>query len=245
MNWFEDIKFWKLFYEWMFPKELFDEAIIQVDKIQQLTKIDSGNLLDLCCGPGRFSIPFSKSGFKVTAVDLTTFLLDKAKEYSIEQNTKIDFIMANMLEYKKENCFDLIISMYSSFGYFPDRNDDQKVLVNMYESLKKGGKVLIDLRGKEIDDRSFENTKSYILENGDIVVQINNKNNNSRLIESKWIYIKGRVAEHFELILNLYSADEIKRLLLKTGFNKVECYGDLSGSNYDSNATRLVVIAEK
>ncbi len=52
MNWFENEELWTLFYEWMFPSDSFSEAVKQVDQIKKLLGIESGNILDLCCGPG-------------------------------------------------------------------------------------------------------------------------------------------------------------------------------------------------
>ena len=69
MNWFSNSDFWSQFYEWMFTGESFDQARQQVEDIVNLTGISSGKVLDLCCGPGRHSVPFSKSGFEVTGVD--------------------------------------------------------------------------------------------------------------------------------------------------------------------------------
>ncbi len=41
----------------------------------------SSNILDLCCGYGRLTIPLVVSGFKVTGVDIQPFLLIKAMKF--------------------------------------------------------------------------------------------------------------------------------------------------------------------
>ncbi len=80
MEWFADEDFWSVFYEWMFPSHSFAEAIREVEALVRLLGIDSGSVLDLCCGPGRHSVALAKRGFEVTGVDLQPALIAKARE---------------------------------------------------------------------------------------------------------------------------------------------------------------------
>jgi hypothetical protein len=43
----------------------------------------------------------------------------------------------------------------------------------------------------------------------------------------------------------LYSAAELSTLLTKVGFSNIQIYGDYEGSEYDHQAKRLVVMAQK
>ena len=170
MDWFDDEKFWSLFYDWMFPKESFVEAQEQVQDIIRLTNIDKGDLLDLCCGPGRHSIPFAEHGFCVTGVDLQSTLLEKARSYALNKNLSVDYVEENMLTFKKADSYDLIVSMYSSFGYFNNPSDDVKVLENVYLSLRTGGKFVLDVRGKEIHAMANVTSFSQKMPNGDYIL---------------------------------------------------------------------------
>ena len=98
MGWFDDGTFWSLFYEWMFPKESFHQAEEQIDDILKITGVKSGAILDLCCGPGRHSVPLAQKGFQVTGVDLQSSLIGKAQEYSTNEGTNVEFIKENMLK---------------------------------------------------------------------------------------------------------------------------------------------------
>jgi ubiquinone/menaquinone biosynthesis C-methylase UbiE len=44
-----------------------------------LTGVRGGQVLDLCCGPGRHAVALAKRGFAVTAVDRTRVLLKHAR----------------------------------------------------------------------------------------------------------------------------------------------------------------------
>lgn len=245
MSWFENEKFWSFFYEWMFPEESFAQAKVQTEDILTLSGVDKGTVLDLCCGPGRYSIPLGQKGFTVTGVDLQPMLLKKALDYSNTENLNIKFIQEDMLTFRRENFFDLVISMFSSFGYFTNPEDNFKVLENAFYSLKKGGKILIDVRGKEIHAMANITDFSTTMSNGDRIFQRTEVNDDWTSTESEWVYIQGDKAHTFKLELNLYSGAELRELLYQAGFSDVNVYGDLKGSPYNQNAKRLVVLAQK
>ena len=79
-EWFENESFWKETYDFLFPEKLFTETNEQVESILKLVGFNGSSILDLCCGPGRCSIALAKKGFSVTGVDLSQFLLDKARK---------------------------------------------------------------------------------------------------------------------------------------------------------------------
>jgi hypothetical protein len=61
MHWYEDEDFWREMYPYMFPAEKFSAAEEQVSQILSLSALESGPILDLCCGPGRHATEFGLS----------------------------------------------------------------------------------------------------------------------------------------------------------------------------------------
>jgi SAM-dependent methyltransferase len=245
MSWFNDEHFWSLFYEWMFPEESFHQAEDQVDDIIKITGVKSGAVLDLCCGPGRHSVPFVKKGFQVTGVDLQPILMKKAREYSINENVNVEYIEEDMLTFKRFDSFDLVISMFSSFGYFRDSEDDFRVLENVFDSMKPGGKLLMDVRGKEIHAMKNVRSFSHEMPNGDLIFHRTEVNEDWTRSHADWIYVHDDEAHRFEMSVNLYCGSELRALIQKAGFSGVQVYGDLKGGPYNQNAKRLVIVAEK
>ena len=244
-NWFSDQEFWSLFYDWMFPAKSFVQAVEQVDDLIRLTDCPQGRVLDLCCGPGRHSVPLAKRGFEVTAVDLQAELLDKARDYAARERVTVEFSQADMRHFQRADTFDLVISMFSSFGYFSNPEDDQGVLENIWHSLKMGGRILLDVRGKEIHAMDHADTYSYEMPNGDLIVHRTRINDGWTSTRTTWIYLEGERAHTFEVVYNLYSGAELRSLLRNTGFDNVAIYGNLKGIPYNNKATRLIVVAEK
>jgi len=149
-KWFEDGNFWVTTFPLMFSKARLENSANEVEKLITMLDIAPGsNILDLCCGVGRLSIEFAKHNFSVTGVDITKAYLNIAKK-NAGKTSKIKFIQSDMRAFSKPNSFDVIVNMFTSFGYFEDPKDDIKVLKNCFISLKPGGKIIIELLGKEI-----------------------------------------------------------------------------------------------
>lgn len=244
-EWFEKESFWRELYPYMFAKNRFETAKADIEKIFALTGFKGGAILDLCCGPGRHAVPLAKMGYKVTGVDLTKFLLDKAKKRAQEQNVEIEWVQKDMREFRREGAFDLIINMFTSFGYFDDRRDDIKVLENMHFNLKKGGAVIIQMLGKEWTAKNLQPTTSEQYPDGTILVERHEIFDDWSSIRNEWIIIKDGKAKSFKFHHRFYSGQELKDRLYHAGFTKVKLFGNLDGIEYGPNATHLVALCWK
>ena len=118
MEWFEDESFWIATYPFLFSETRFEAAEQHLDDILDLVGMDSGSVLDLCCGPGRIAIPLAQRGFRVTAVDRSPFLLEKGMERAAHENLNIEWVEKDMREFERPAAFDLVLNLNTSFGYF-------------------------------------------------------------------------------------------------------------------------------
>jgi len=244
-EWFADENFWRDLYLFMFPDRAFAVAEEQVEKILQLAGIKSGAALDLCCGPGRHIIPLGKRGFQVTGVDRTSFLLEKAQIRAKEESLAIELVLSDMREFSRPQAFDLIINIFTSFGYFEDSNDDLRVLQVVYENLKYGGTFVMDMISKEWLAANYQSVIATKLENGALLVQQNEITDDWTLVKNKWFLLQGLDLRVFNFFDRIYSGQELKLLLSAAGFRNVRLYGDLDGNPYDVHVKRLIAVARK
>jgi SAM-dependent methyltransferase len=244
-TWSDDDAYWIASYPFFFSESRFAEAIADIPKLTRLSGRTAGTVLDLCCGPGRYSIPFAKSGFAVTAVDRTRFLLEKAKAYGAAERVNIEWVQDDMRHFVRPNAFRLAISMFTSFGYFDDIDENRSVLQNIHTSLEENGVLLMDVMGKEILARTFQSTGSFSLPNGDLFVDRREIIDDWSRIRTQYIAITNGQTQSFRVTLWLFSARELKELLSTAGFSSVTIYGDLDGAAYGPNAKRLVAVATK
>lgn len=243
--WHEDDLFWETFAPGLFTRERWDAVPEEVDQIQNLLGISPGDsVLDLCCGPGRHSLELARRGFSVTGVDRTRLYLESAQRQAREEGLPLELLQEDMRRFRRDGAFDAALSLFTSFGYFSEQKDDEQVLQNLFSSLKPGGRLLIDLMGKEVNARTFRERDWHERE-GILFLEERKVSQDWGWLDNRWITIKGMERKEFRLALRLYSATELRQILLDSGFPSVRVFGDLAGSPYDHKAKRLVVIAHK
>lgn len=244
-DWFENESFWKAMYNSMFSEERFLQAPEEVTQFLSLVNLNGSSVLDLCCGPGRHSIALAKKGYRVTAVDLSPFLLGKAKRTAKSENIDVEWIREDMRKFSRPGAFDLIINLFTSFGYFEEEKDNEAVLSLMYRNLKEGGMVVMDTIAKEILARMYQPIQSTELPDGSIMVRRVKISDDWSRCRNQWLLIKDGKADSYSFSHTIYSGMELKTLLLNAGFRDVKLYGSLGGDAYDPQAARLIAVAVK
>lgn len=244
-NWYEDEAFWETWAPFMFSKERWQVTPEEVDNLINLLDIEpNAKVLDLCCGPGRHSLEFARRGFSVTGVDRTKKYLEDARKSAEKEGLKVEFVQKDMREFRKPRTFDLAINLLTSFGFFEDRRDDEKVAKNIFASLKDGGAFVIEIMGKEILARIFRERDWQEVE-GAIMLEERKVSRDWSWMENRWILLKDGKTQEFRFSLRPYSAAELAALLSDCGFDTIRAYGDLAGAPYDHKAKRLVITAQK
>ena len=246
LEWFDDDSFWIDQYAVMFSDQRFTEAADQAGKLIKLVNPQGREVLDLGCGPGRFAIPLAQKGFRVTGVDRTAFLLEKARMRAEAIRVEIGWVQQDMREFIRPEAFDLIVSMFTSFGYFADRRDDLTVLRNMLRNLKPGGVCIIDVNGKEGAARTLQPTTAEVRQDGAIVVKRCHVVDDWTRVRNEVIVIReGQPRRTFNFDVTLYSGQELRDRLESVGFGDVKLYGDLSGGEYGLDAERLIAVGRR
>ena len=241
--WHEDDAFWHTFAPGMFTPETWEAAPEQVDRMETLLGVEPGaRVLDLCCGPGRHSLELARRGYVVTGVDRTAEYLRRARRKARREGLSVEFVKADMREFVRPGAFDAVANMFSAFGYFRDPEDDARVLRNVGESLRPGGRLLIDVVGKEVLARIFL-PRNWDEQDGVLYLQERQVTEDWSWIENRWIAIDATGRHETQVSHRVYSAVELRRLLVECGFAEVRVFGDLAGAPYDHKATRLVALA--
>jgi SAM-dependent methyltransferase len=244
-EWFDDESFWQDMYPFMFPERRFINTPEQIDKVLTLTNPSGTAALDLCCGPGRCSIALAQRGYSVTGVDTTKYLLDKARAKARTAKVKIKWVQKDMRDFIRKDSFDLVLSMFTSFGYFDDKQEDIQVLDNILASLKPGGFFLIDVMGKERLANILQPTISEVLPDGTKLIQRHEIFDNWSRIRNEWILIRKGKAKSFTFHHTIYSGQELKDRMQQVGFSDVTLYGNLDGDEYGTEAQRLIAVGRK
>ena len=245
MPWHEDETFWKETLPILFPDSRVQEAKEEVEQVLALADIPTGaSVLDLCCGIGRHALELARRGFQITGVDRTQGYLELAAAAAKGEDLSIELVCEDMRTFCRPESFHGVINLFTSFGYFEDPQDDQKVVDNIYASLSPGGVLIMQLMSKEVLARIFR-PRDWHEQDGLLVLEQRKVRQSWSWIESRWTLISGRRRVDLDLSHRLYSAAELSSLLQGCGFRKVVAHGDFKGASYDEKADRLVVVARK
>ncbi|MDR1747795.1 MAG: class I SAM-dependent methyltransferase [Spirochaetaceae bacterium] len=244
LSWFEKESFWTRFAPVMFDSQRWAEAPAIAEAVCKIAGLGAGSsVLDAGCGPGRISVELAKLGPDVTGVDLIQPYLDAAAETAAAEGVELKLIRADLREFRADKPFDAVINMYTSFGYCDSIEEDMQILRSLRECVKPGGWFIMEALGREIAVRDF--TEGEWFTRGELTVLTEFSVAGAwEGLRNRWIIIDeaGERTEH-EFVQRLYSAVELKRLLLAAGFSSAEVYGDFDFSPYNEKARTMVLIA--
>jgi len=244
-SWYEKDNFWQTIAPILFTSKRISDANEEVEQFISLLNLQPGlRVCDLCCGVGRHSLELARRGFRVTAVDRTKLYLETAKEKAENEGLDIKFLQEDVRSFFRPNSFEVVINLYTSFGYFEDPEDNRNTLKNIYKSLKNDGKLLLELIGKEVLARIFRE-RDWREEEDMLILEERKPSKDWGTIENRWIIFKDGKKYEYSFSHKLYSAVELSNLLQECGFKRVDVYGDFGGSPYDHQAKRLVLVACK
>ena len=204
-----------------------------------------GRVLDLCCGFGRHALAFRELGVDVYGVDLSADLLRDSHELRGEVSIAGRLVRgdARALPFV-EGCFDGLVNLFNSFGYFGVRGD-REVLRQVVRVLRPGAPCLFDLM---LPARIRE----------DLVPESRRETDAGLLIERRSLEEEGRrvvkrvslQAPSGDLLewredVRLYEPDEFAALLVNAGLEITGRFGGLAGEAFDEGAVRQVVLARR
>lgn len=245
-TWWDDDRFWELSAPVIFTEARMRGAAGDVEGVVRTVEPPAGcAVLDLGCGIGRHSMEFARRGFRVTGVDRTQAYLDRAAKSAKEAGLSGEWVREDMRRFRRANAFDLAVSLLTSFGYFDDPADDLLVLRNVFDSLRPGGTVLLDLMGREVLARIFRERDWHEEPGGLILLEQRRAQNDWERLAIRWIVLNGSERHELDFFLRVYTAADLRDLLTEAGFKDVRILGGLNGEPYDHQAMRLVAVGRK
>jgi len=218
----------------------------EIDFLVKNLKLKKGQkILDLCCGQGRHSIELARRGYKVVGVDYSKYLLGVAKKRAKEAGIEIEFKRQDARNLKLKGKFDVVINMFTAFGYLENDRENEKIIKNVSQVLKKGGFFFLDFinsvnvlmnfqpRGvktysekmKLIDERYFDPIKFAMI--------------------SKWAISYGGKMKKFNGYIRFYIFPEFKTMFEKYGLKIIKTFGNFKGEKFSPKTKRLIIIAKK
>jgi SAM-dependent methyltransferase len=242
--------------EWW--KEAFDDSYLHIyarmdqladdiasSIVDRLALPPGVEILDLCGGYGRVAIPLARRGYRLTVLDLSEHLLAEGKRRAKEAGVEIKWLRGDMREIPSGPHFDAVINIFTSFGYFADDMQNERVLQGAAQTLNPGGLLLVDVIHRDAllwlgMPRRWEELACYWLL----------EENNYDLMTSRWhsqrrlIPKEGGSPKQKHHSIRVYSAHELHAMCRRCGLEVIDQFGGLNGSRLTKESRRLVTLAK-
>jgi len=235
--------YYKDIWRHIFPEKT---TLAEVDFIFDTSKLNTeSHLLDIMCGYGRHSIELAKRGVHVSAIDNLPDYVNEIKEKAAVQNLDIDCICADVLEVQIDKKFDAVICMGNSLQFF-NEEDTLRVLTNISEHIKPGGKFYIntwsltEIAVKNIKEKSWSRIEDFLLiSDCKILFYPTRMEMNSIIITDS-----GEREEKIGIDY-IFSINEMEAMLNKTGFQLKEIYSIPGKKQFTVGEPRAYIVAER
>jgi SAM-dependent methyltransferase len=195
-------------------------------------------VLDLGCGAGRHTKVLFERWWTV-GLDLSMALLKEARRESADA----PYVRADMRELPfADESFDLVVNLFTSFGYFEDDREDARVLSCLRGAMRSRGMLVIDYLNAGQVRRELVPYDERV-ENGITIEQRRAITPDDRFVE-KTITLRGTGRQYIERV-RLLSAIDLERMLRVAGFDVVRRFGDYSGASWSEESPRTIVFASR
>lgn len=110
----------------------------------------TSKILDLACGSGTFAILLKLNFYDVEGLDLSSSIIEIAKEKAKMNHLVIPFHVGDMTNFKLETSFDLITCFFDSVNFLETKEKIEKLLTQVYNHLNPNGIFIFDLFSKTL-----------------------------------------------------------------------------------------------
>jgi SAM-dependent methyltransferase len=197
-------------------------------------------VLDLACGHGRIANRLAARGYRVTGLDATPMFLDLARRDAQASGLTVDYVHGDMRQLPWRERFDCVVNWFTAFGYFEDA-DCRRVLGQVAQALRPGGRFVIDLNNRDRLIRAFQ--PDHVVERGeDFMIDRAELEALTGRITTERTVVRGGHVRRTSFFVRLFTFTELRDWLYDAGFSAVDGYGD-DGAPLSTTSRRLIVVA--
>jgi len=198
-------------------------------------------VLDLCCGDGRHLVHLKDFTARLTGLDYSPALLRIAKNRA----GAVALVRADMRAVPFRAAFDVVVSFFTSFGYFETLQENRDVVRNVANALKPGGKFLIDYLNpvhvaSALVPESSRNAGAFQIQERRWISQTP-----WRIHKHTQVFTENRLIDESQESVQLYSPTDFVELLKSGGLTVTQLLGDFTGAPLDETRPRLIAIGSR
>jgi SAM-dependent methyltransferase len=217
-----------------------EDASAAVSLLAAMVPVDQRRVLDLACGPGRHAKLIRAAGGRVVGFDLSMPLLSRARHRAMPPLTVVRGDM-RLLPFAPA-AFDIVVNLFTSFGYFADDDQHRTVLRETAGVLNRGGRLVLDYFNSERLLASLVKHEEREIGRQRVIIERRLSDDARFVIKEMHLMDDGR---HFMERVRLFSPDELEALVTETGLVLEHSFGDYDGSPLARSSPRAIIFAKK
>ena len=197
----------------------------------------SDNILDLGCGEGRHSEILHQHGLKPTGIDLSAVLIKRGKSQFPHLNLSVGdmrFISGK---------FDIILSLFTSFGYFDEDSENMAVLNSVSQALNPSGTYWLDYLNPAFVRANLEPETVRELAPGQRVIE--KRQIVGDMVIKDIIFEMDNGEKRYQERVKLYDKPRLEDMLRDAGLYPVGSFGNYEGARWSPESPRTILYAEK
>ena len=221
----------------------FDDVAEARAAIELAEFVPPAGVLDCPCGFGRHAVPLADLGYSVVGADRSQVMLDGARELAGARDS-LSFVAADFRRLPFESAtFDAVLNLFSSLGYYGE-DADRETLREFRRVLRAGGVLVAELMHRDRLMSVFREREWDELPNGGLVLESRSFDHVEGVVETSHELIRSNGERlGFRFRIRVYTATELRSLLIGAGFASVAFFGGLVEREPPSARRRLVAVA--
>jgi SAM-dependent methyltransferase len=198
-------------------------------------------VLDLACGAGRWARAVASQGPRVVGTDLSRALLAVAQQ----QAPPLPLVQSDMLHIPfRAESFDVVLSMFTSFGYFESEDDDRRVLREIQQVLRPAGVLVLDVLNAPAVRQTLVPESARRV--GRWQVRERRHIDAARNMVIKSIELDDGESQHtYREEVRLWERAALEDALRNAGFTLGAAWGSYVGAPHTSTSPRLILQARR
>lgn len=224
----------------------------EVDFLELYLELDKEHrILDLCGGQGRHSLELARRGYRfITVLDYSDYLVSFGRKRADREGLSVRFMRSDARETGlSDGCFDFVLVMANSFGYFTDDRDNLRLLSEAHRLCRPGGKLLLDMLDRNHVIRRFRSFSCHRASDEVAVIRERERDEKHIFVrESVMSRARGMIREG-TYCARLYREQDLVGILEKSGFTCIKLKNNFSShthpGDYGFLNSRVIVTAQR
>lgn len=222
----------------VYPHRDEDDAAKLISLIGTHVELGSRLVLDLACGPGRHARFLTEAGARVVGLDLSMPLLSRARGRISPPTTLVRGDMRYLP--LRSAGFDVVVNLFTSFGYFTSDSQHQTVLDEVGRVLKPSGSFVLDFFNslRVANDLVPQERLSV----GAQTVEVERSISRDGRFVQKSMHLTDDGRSFVERV-RLFTVAELEEMLDRAGLAVEIGFGDYHGNPISVDGDRTILIA--